>query len=147
MIPFSFPHAVFLLLTFNFTFLHSHRISTTGFKKKMALENVVLLSQLATYFIGFILSLCLFVPMSLHMHDFRGHCLLFSTGTWREEDGQFVVAWASQFFCDYCVFTGVFLAVLCQVQIYRLIKFLYRGSDRQVSFMPTTVEAHVDLCC
>jgi hypothetical protein len=26
----------------------------------------------------------------------QGHCLLFSTGEWREKDGQFVVHWANQ---------------------------------------------------
>ncbi|CAG0912298.1 unnamed protein product [Notodromas monacha] len=93
------------------------------------LVNVVLLSQLAAYFAGFVLSLCLFVPMTLHLYDFRGFCLLFSTGTWREEDGQFVVDWASQLYCDYCIAVGGLLAILCLVQMYRLITFLYRGLD------------------
>ena len=41
-------------------------------------------------------SLCVCFFMSMHQDRFMGHCALFSTGTWRERDGQLIVDWASQ---------------------------------------------------
>lgn len=95
----------------------------------MSLSNVILLSQIAGYAIALILSLCITVPMSLHQDEFRGHCLLFSTGEWREDDGQFLVNWASQVYCNYVIFVGVVLFLAAAVQLYRMAMFLYRGTD------------------
>lgn len=50
---------------------------------------------------------------------FRGHCLLFSTGVWLEQDGQLKVDWASQCYCNYTIFVGVTLGLVSLVQIYR----------------------------
>lgn len=95
----------------------------------MALSNILLLSQIAGYVIAFILSLCIVVPMSLHQDDFKGHCLLFSTGEWLEADGQLKVHWASQCYCNYTIFVGVMLCLVSIIQIYRLSIFLYKGTD------------------
>jgi len=48
-----------------------------------------------------------------------GHCLLFTTGKWREEDGMFDVQWASNGFCNFPLITGFFLLIISVVQIYR----------------------------
>ena len=45
------------------------------------------------YVCAFLLSLVICVPMSMHQDQFKGRCLLFSTGLWQEEDGQFKVSW------------------------------------------------------
>jgi len=90
---------------------------------------VLLLSQLAGHIVALILSLCITIPMGIHQDDFRGHCLLFSTGEFRESDGQFEVDWASQGFCNYTIFVGVILFLISSVQIYRLSLLLYRGQD------------------
>lgn len=95
----------------------------------MALTNILLLSQIAGYVVALILSLCIIVPMSLHQSEFRGHCLLFSTGVWQETDGQFVAQWASQLYCNYTVFVGFLLFVASAIQIYRLSMFMKRGED------------------
>jgi hypothetical protein len=60
---------------------------------------------------------------------FRGHCLLFSTGNWRESDGQFVADWASQLYCNYTIFVGLILFLTSAVQIYRLSMLMYKGED------------------
>ena len=96
---------------------------------KMALTNILLLSQISGYIVALILSLCIIIPMSLHQDEFRGHCLLFSTGTWQETDGQFVVNWASQAYCNYTIFIGLVLLLTSTVQIYRLSLLMYRGED------------------
>ena len=56
----------------------------------------VLLTQIIGYVLALAMSLVVCVPMALHQDEFRGHCLLFSTGEWQERDGQFKVQWASQ---------------------------------------------------
>ncbi|KAJ8958614.1 hypothetical protein NQ318_016335 [Aromia moschata] len=95
----------------------------------MALSNILLLSQIAGYVVALILSLCIVIPMSLHQDDFRGHCLLFSTGEWQEADGQLKVDWASQCYCNYTIFVGVMLSLVSVIQIYRLSVYLYKGID------------------
>ncbi|XP_077258022.1 transmembrane protein 179 [Temnothorax americanus] len=104
----------------------------------MALSNILLLSQIAGYVVALILSLCIVVPMSLHRDEFRGHCLLFSTGVWRESDGQIVANWASQAYCDYAIFVGLILLVTSSIQIYRLSLFVYRSEDS--SFLSAFVD-------
>ncbi|XP_012255192.2 transmembrane protein 179 [Athalia rosae] len=104
----------------------------------MALTNVLLLSQISGYVFALILSLCVIVPMSLHQNEFRGHCLLFSTGVWQEDDGQFMVDWASQAYCNYTIFVGLLLFLTCAVQIYRLSMLMYRGEDS--SFLSAFVD-------
>merc|ERR1712168_699505 len=61
--------------------------------------------------------------------NFKGHCLLFTTGEWRERDGQFVVDWASQAYCNFTIFVGVVMFVISATQIYRISLFLYKGKD------------------
>lgn len=104
----------------------------------MALSNILLLSQIAGYVIGLILSLCIVVPMSLHQDEFRGHCLLLSTGSWQESDGQFLVDWASQAYCNYIIFVGVMLFVVSAIQIYRLSMCVYKGTD--ISFLSAFID-------
>ncbi|CAD1477074.1 unnamed protein product [Heterotrigona itama] len=95
----------------------------------MALTNILLLSQISGYVVALILSLCIIIPMSLHEDEFRGHCLLFSTGTWQESNGQFIVNWASQAYCNYTIFVGLMLLLTSAIQIYRLSILMYRGED------------------
>lgn len=95
----------------------------------MALSNVLILSQIAGHVIIFILSLCIFVPMSMHMHGFSGHCLLFATGTWREEDGLFDVKWASPGYCNFPIATGVILFIISAFQIYRFTRLTLKEEE------------------
>lgn len=91
--------------------------------------NIILYIQLSGYCIAAILSLCITIPMSIHQENFQGHCLLFTTGEWRENDGQFVPVWASQAYCNFTIFVGVVMLVLSVTQIYRISVFLYKGKD------------------
>nr|CAD7441322.1 unnamed protein product [Timema bartmani]CAD7458078.1 unnamed protein product [Timema tahoe]CAD7589983.1 unnamed protein product [Timema genevievae] len=112
----------------------------------MALTNVLLLSQIAGYVVALILSLCITVPMSIHQDEFRGHCLLFSTGTWQETDGQLNVHWASQAYCNYTIFVGVVLFVISAIQIYRMSLFLYKGTDSSFLSAFVDVVGSIFLC-
>ncbi|XP_067628324.1 transmembrane protein 179 [Eurosta solidaginis] len=88
----------------------------------MALGNVFLLSQIAGHVILVILSLCMLVPMAMSIHEFGGHCLLFTTGKWREEDGMFEANWSSTGLCDFPLFTAIFLFLVSTMQIYRFAR-------------------------
>lgn len=48
-----------------------------------------------------------------------GHCLLFTTGDWQEEDGLFDVHWASRTYCTFPLVTGVLVFLVAAVEIYR----------------------------
>ncbi|XP_022914672.1 transmembrane protein 179 [Onthophagus taurus] len=109
----------------------------------MGLNNVLLLSQLTGYIIALIVSLCIVIPMSLHQDQFRGHCLLFSTGCWQETDGQLSVDWASQGYCNYTIFVGVMLFLISATQIYRMAWFLIKGTDS--SFFSAFIDVVVSI--
>lgn len=64
--------------------------------------------------------------------------MLFSIGNWQETDGQLVVNWASQIYCNYTIFVGLILLITSIVQIYRLSMLMYRGEDS--SFLSAFVD-------
>ncbi|XP_055585647.1 transmembrane protein 179 [Uranotaenia lowii] len=112
----------------------------------MALSNVLILSQVAGHVIALILSLCLFIPLSMHVHSFNGHCLLFATGAWQENDGLFDVKWASEAYCNYPILVGVALFVIAGMQIYRLSILVYRELDSSFLALFFDVVFSISLC-
>ena len=106
-------------------------------------SSMVLYIQLGSYVVALIMSLIICIPMSMHQEQFKGHCLLFSTGQWRETDGQFVVAWASQAYCNFIIFVAVIMFVISLTQIIRYCKFLYRGKDS--SFLSAFIDVIVSI--
>jgi len=52
---------------------------------------VILLTQECAVLATICFSVMAAVPMGIHQDDFKGHCILFSTGVWQERDGQFKV--------------------------------------------------------
>lgn len=108
--------------------------------------NIILYIQVTGYCIAAILSLCITIPMSMHQDNFKGNCLLFSTGDWRAEDGQFVVSWASQAYCNFTIFVGVVMFVISATQIYRLSVFIYKGKDSSFFSAFVDVISSVFMC-
>lgn len=98
----------------------------------MGLENMTLLSQAAGYTVSVILSLCVVTPMVFHLVNFKGHCLLYTSGTFIAEDGRFDPSWASPFFCGFTLFVGFLLLFASLVQLTRMGIFLYKRLDRLV---------------
>ncbi|KAK8384356.1 hypothetical protein O3P69_009268 [Scylla paramamosain] len=94
----------------------------------MVLNNVLVLSQVTTYLLALLLALCIIFPISFHLGDFKGHCLLFSNGTWGET-GQLKVSWASQAFCDYNLAWAGLSLLVALVQIYRFVIQLCRVTE------------------
>ncbi|XP_053698064.1 transmembrane protein 179 [Sabethes cyaneus] len=112
----------------------------------MALSNVLILSQVAGHVIALILSICIFIPLSLHMHSFNGHCLLFATGQWQETNGLFDVKWASEAYCNYPGTVGVILFFISGIQIYRFAYLVYRELESSFLALFFDVVFSVSLC-
>lgn len=72
-----------------------------------------------------------------------GNCLLFSGGSWQEDDGLLNISWASKFYCVFPVITGFFIFVLSIVQIYRLTKLYHKEEDS--SFLGLFLDASCSL--
>ncbi len=84
--------------------------------------------QLFTSLCNAVFSIVVCVPMSMHQDSFKGHCALFSTGTWSEQTGQFMVEWASQAYCNFTIFVAVVNFVISSAQTFRFYK-LSRKED------------------
>lgn len=95
----------------------------------MGLSNVLVLSQVTTYILALLLSFCIIIPISFHLVDFKGHCLLFSNGTWSETDGHLVVTWASQAFCSYNITWAGISLFIALIQTYRFIAQICVGGE------------------
>ncbi|XP_020713758.1 transmembrane protein 179 isoform X1 [Ceratitis capitata] len=76
----------------------------------------------------------------VHDGSTSGHCLLFTTGKWREEDGMFEVKWASTGFCNFPFFTAIFLFLVSTLQIYR-----YSRMKDEASFLSLFVDVVVGI--
>jgi len=90
---------------------------------------VIKMVQGVGYLSTFVLALIITIPMSMNQDQFKGRCLLFSTGIWQEMDGQFIVDWASQAYCNFTIFVAVIMFVISVIQFARFVKFLRRGRD------------------
>ncbi|XP_055679640.1 transmembrane protein 179 [Lutzomyia longipalpis] len=95
----------------------------------MALSNVLLLSQIAGNAVAFVLSLCILVPLSLHVTEFNGKCLLFAHGQWGEDDGLFNVTWPSQMNCSFPIITAVVILMISMIQIYRFVRLSVKQEE------------------
>ncbi|XP_067119994.1 transmembrane protein 179 [Centruroides vittatus] len=94
----------------------------------MGRGNFLLLSQTTGYVVAFILSLCLVVPLSINLDNFKEHCLLYTTGTF-QDDGNFKPEWASTSYCYYTMLVGIILLLTSIIQTIRMSVFLFRGID------------------
>lgn len=91
--------------------------------------NIIKAIQGTGYLCAFVLSLVICVPMSMNQDQFKGRCLLFSTGEWQQTDGQFLVQWASQAYCNFTIFVAVIMFVVSVIQFSRFLKFLRKGRE------------------
>ncbi|RWS07455.1 transmembrane protein 179-like protein [Dinothrombium tinctorium] len=95
----------------------------------MGIGNMLLLSQCGGYSVAIILSLCVLIPMIFHVDHFRGHCLLYTTGDFIEEDGRFDPKWSCSVYCYLTMFIGLFSFICSLVQLVRMSIFISKGLD------------------
>ncbi|RWS18098.1 hypothetical protein B4U80_01430 [Leptotrombidium deliense] len=99
----------------------------------MGLGNMILLSQCGGYSVAIILSLCVAIPMILHVQQFKGHCLLYTNGEFIEEDGRFEPSWSSGGYCYLTIFLGFLSFLVSFTQLSRMSVFLSKGLDSERS--------------
>ena len=75
-------------------------------------------------------SLYIIVPLGTHMSDFRGHCALFSCGTYIEDDGHFEPNWASSGYCIYTILIGFLSFISSLSQLFLKLRLLYYKRER-----------------
>ncbi|NXC90624.1 T179A protein, partial [Cercotrichas coryphoeus] len=100
----------------------------------MALSNF-LFAQCICYFLAFLFSFIVVVPLSENGNDFHGRCLLFTEGMWLNanltvERQRFTVQeWGPEAACRFSIFTGVLSLLLATVQAWRTLFFLCKGHE------------------
>ncbi|GFX88071.1 microsomal triglyceride transfer protein large subunit [Trichonephila clavipes] len=94
----------------------------------MAVNNVLLLFQGTGYIVALMLSLCVVIPLGLNVENFKGHCLLFTTGSFGD-DGNFNADWASKGYCGYILFVSCLLVLVSIIQAIRMFSMLRKETD------------------
>ncbi|CRK89272.1 CLUMA_CG003031, isoform A [Clunio marinus] len=109
----------------------------------MTLSNKIILGQISLYVFALILTFCLTLPLVLNQYLFDGHCLLFSGGSWQEDDGLLNIAWANKLYCAFPILTGIVTLIIATVQIYRLTKLYHK--EEESSFLALFMDAFFSL--
>lgn len=91
--------------------------------------NILVVSQATGYVVSVCMSLCISIPISLHLKNFDNHCLLYTTGSFSPADGTFTPVWAMNSFCSFTDFVGILTLAVSVIQGIRMCFFLYSGSD------------------
>ncbi|KFR15778.1 Transmembrane protein 179 [Opisthocomus hoazin] len=105
----------------------------------MALSNF-LFAQCICYFLAFLFSFIVVVPLSENGNDFHGRCLLFTEGMWLNanltvERQRFTVQeWGPEAACRFSIFSRLLSLLLATVQAWRTLFFLCKGHEDSFFF-------------
>lgn len=99
----------------------------------MGIDNMFLLSQLTVFVLSFILSFFIFIPMSVNLGDFSGHCLLYATGLWDNTSQLEAVDWGPSSACNFSVFMGIIIMML--TFFYTILYFIYLAKQTDSSWL------------
>ncbi|XP_053450573.1 transmembrane protein 179 isoform X2 [Nycticebus coucang] len=101
----------------------------------MALSNF-LFAQCVCYFLAFLFSFVVVVPLSENGHDFRGRCLLFAEGMWlsanltvQERERFTVQAWGPPAACRFGLLASLLSLLLAAAHAWRTLFFLCKGHE------------------
>lgn len=95
----------------------------------MAIDNVILVSQMTGYLVSWLLTVIFITPVSYNYWQFKGHCLLFTSGDWKEEDGQFLPLWSSVAYCDVILSVGTIILLVSTYKLVVTVQFLRKKTD------------------
>ncbi|KAG8514463.1 Transmembrane protein 179 [Galemys pyrenaicus] len=101
----------------------------------MALNNFLFV-QCVCYFLAFLFSFVVVVPLSENGHDFRGRCLLFTEGMWlsanltvQERERFTVQEWGPPAACRFSLLASLLSLLLAAVLAWRALFFLCKGHE------------------
>ncbi|XP_077907143.1 transmembrane protein 179 isoform X1 [Ictidomys tridecemlineatus] len=105
----------------------------------MALNNF-LFAQCVCYFLAFLFSFVVVVPLSENGHDFRGRCLLFTEGMWlsanltvQERERFTVQEWGPPAACRFSLLASLLSLLLAAAHAWRTLFFLCKGHEGSTS--------------
>ncbi|KAI4535120.1 hypothetical protein MG293_014346 [Ovis ammon polii] len=117
----------------------------------MALNNF-LFAQCVCYFLAFLSSFVVVVPLSENGHDFRGRCLLFTEGMWlsanltvQERERFTVQEWGPPAACRFSLLASLLSLLLAAAHAWRTLFFLCKGHEGSFlhAFLSLLVSAFV----
>lgn len=101
----------------------------------MARSNL-LFAQCVCYFLAFLFSFVVVVPLSENGHDFRGRCLLFTEGMWlsanltvQERERFTVQQWGPPAACRFSLLASLLSLLLAAAHAWRTLFFLCKGHE------------------
>lgn len=102
---------------------------------KMALGNMLVLSQVTIFFVSFLLSFLLFIPVSVNVNEFGGHCILYAEGKWvnavnSSEMELRDVVWGASSGCGFNIFMGVIVMLFSLFFVVWESAYLVKDTDR-----------------
>ncbi|PNJ26092.1 TMEM179 isoform 4 [Pongo abelii] len=116
----------------------------------MALNNF-LFAQCACYFLAFLFSFVVVVPLSENGHDFRGRCLLFTEGMWlsanltvQERERFTVQEWGPPAACRFSLLASLLSLLLAAAHAWRTLFFLCKGHEGCEELQDIDLELGVD---
>ncbi|XP_060151337.1 transmembrane protein 179 isoform X3 [Globicephala melas] len=116
----------------------------------MALNNF-LFAQCVCYFLAFLFSFVVVVPLSENGHDFRGRCLLFTEGMWlsanltAQEGERFTVQeWGPPAACRFSLLASLLSLLLAAAHAWRTLFFLCKGHEGCEELQDIDLELNVD---
>ncbi|ESO85390.1 hypothetical protein LOTGIDRAFT_210745 [Lottia gigantea] len=119
----------------------------------MAVGNVVVLSQVICYVLSFAVSFFVFIPVSINNGEFKGHCLLHATGTWKQIKESALTEltdlhWGPSSACNFTVFIGIAVMIVSLFYIIWESRYLIRGTDSSWldAFTTAVVSVLVAIC-
>ena len=102
----------------------------------MGVGNVLLLSQVIAFLVSFLGSFFIFIPVSLNLQEFDGHCLLGAKGTWNFSGPTVMltdIKWGLHSDCGFAVFIGVVVMIISVLFIIWQSVYLFKNTDRYLS--------------
>ncbi|XP_018495896.1 transmembrane protein 179 [Galendromus occidentalis] len=95
----------------------------------MSLGNIPLLAQATVCSLTLLLSMAALIPMSWHVSNFKGHCLLYTNGTFDNNDGHFIPDWGSSFYCYYSIIINVAIVLMSMLHLVKYGVMHYQSRD------------------
>ena len=99
----------------------------------MGLGNILILAQVTLYLLVFLLSFFIFIPLTVYLGQFQGHCLLYATGTWMPANSTTTdivltnVQWGTPSSCNFPVFIGVVSLPISFFYILWMLIYLFKA--------------------
>lgn len=99
----------------------------------MGMGNILLLSQVIAFLVSFLGSFFIFIPVSINLQEFDGHCLLGAKGTWNFSSGNVMlmdIKWGLHSDCGFSIFIGIVAMILSVFFIVWQSVNLFKNTDR-----------------